>query len=258
MFMKKYAIIAKRDEKSEKLKTKLKDALDRTLEYDEEEPDIVISVGGDGTMLYSVHRYIDKLESVSFVGIHTGTLGFYTDYLSDEWQQLVLDIQMKDPEIVERDLLEVHYHEDVFYALNEMRIENNRRSQVIDVYISDEYLETFRGNGLLVCTSSGSTAYNKSIYGALLSPHMRAMELSEIAGINHNAYRCLGSSLILDETKYVLLNTLNYRNSVLCVDLDSIELTDNELVEVYLSDRTVRFLDYREVSFIERLKRAFL
>ena len=66
----------------------IKDELNELI-YDEEHPDIVISVGGDGTMIYSIHRYEHVLNDVSFVGIHTGTLGFFTDYLKDEYKQLV-------------------------------------------------------------------------------------------------------------------------------------------------------------------------
>ncbi len=73
----------------------IKDEL-KELIYDEEHPDIVISVGGDGTMIYSIHRYEHVLNDVSFVGIHTGTLGFFTDYLKDEYKQLVKDILQKN------------------------------------------------------------------------------------------------------------------------------------------------------------------
>ena len=79
------------------------------------------------------------------------------------------------------------------------------RLGVAYVYINDEYLETFRGNGLCVSTASGSTAYNKSLGGAILYSDVGMMQLSEIAGIHHNAYRSLGSSLVLDK-KYTIRN----------------------------------------------------
>ena len=90
--MKTYAIVCKQDQESITLSEKLKEQLNTFLTYNEKEPDIVISVGGDGTMLYSVHKYIDAIDRVAFIGIHTGTLGFLTDYQRDEYLQLVLDI----------------------------------------------------------------------------------------------------------------------------------------------------------------------
>lgn len=228
------------------------------MEYDEAHPELVIAVGGDGTILFAVHKYLDQLESVMFVGIHTGTLGFFTDYNRDEIYDLINDIQRKTPKVFPRSLLEVHSHGQVHYALNEMRLENNRHSQVIDVYVNDEHLETFRGNGLCISTPSGSTAYNKSIQGAVLDPSLRLMQLSEIAGINHNAYRSLGSSLILGADKYIRLKTVNYQYSVMCCDIEDFELYENEVIDVMLSNRVANFADYRQVSFLERLKKSFL
>ena len=95
--MKRYAIVSKKDDVSRHLAALIKDELNELI-YDEEHPDIVISVGGDGTMIYSIHRYEHVLNDVSFVGIHTGTLGFFTDYLKDEYKQLVKDILTKEPE----------------------------------------------------------------------------------------------------------------------------------------------------------------
>ena len=156
--MKTYAIVCKQDQESITLSEKLKKQLNTFLTYNEKEPDIVISVGGDGTMLYSVHKYIDAIDRVAFIGIHTGTLGFLTDYQRYEYLRLVFDIQNGQQRSYERHLLEVSCLEGTYFALNEVRIENNRRSQVMDVYINDEYFETFRGNGLCVSTPIGSSA----------------------------------------------------------------------------------------------------
>ena len=52
-------------------------------------PDIVLTIGGDGTVLHAVHHYLDQIETVKFIGIHTGHLGYYTDWLPDELDELV-------------------------------------------------------------------------------------------------------------------------------------------------------------------------
>lgn len=256
--MKRYAIVSKQDESSYELAELIRKELDPVMTYDENMPEMVISIGGDGTILYSVKKYEDLLDDVCFVGIHTGTLGFFTDYQNEEYMDLVNDIKTKDVAFTDRALIEVHMGDSVRYALNEMRIENNRRSQVIDVFINEEHMETFRGNGLCVCTPSGSTAYNKSVNGAVIRPGNKVMELSEIAGIHHNAYRSLGSSLILGENDTIRFETLNYEDSVICIDLKNYEMTANKVVRVNLSKKVAHFLDYRQVSFISRLKKAFL
>lgn len=152
-----------------KLEQKIKKELDTFMTYDEDNPELVISVGGDGTVLYSVHKYIHQLDQVSFIGIHSGTLGFLTDYQKDEYMDLVHDIRLDEFKTYNRCLLEVKTHDETYMALNEVRLENNRRSQVLGVYINGDFFETFRGNGLCVSQLQGSTAYNKSLGGAVIN-----------------------------------------------------------------------------------------
>lgn len=255
--MKRYAIVSKKDDVSRHLAALIKEEL-KELTYDEEHPEIVISVGGDGTMIYSIHRYEHVLNDVSFVGIHTGTLGFFTDYLKDEYKQLVEDILTKQPEIFDRHLLRISYNGKIFHALNEMRIENSYRSQVIDMYVNNEHMETFRGNGLCVSTPSGSTALNKSLGGAVINPSLRLMQVTEIAGIHHNAYRSLGSPLILGEEDVVRFETDFNENAVLGIDTDIYELKDHDVIEARLSKRVAHFCNYRHISFVKRLRKSYL
>ena len=256
--MQKYAIITRTDKKSEQIKNIIKKQLDETMEYDEINPDIVISVGGDGTMLHCVHQYIDKLDKVCFVGLHTGTLGFYTDYRKGDYQMLIDDIKNKQGKIMERSLLHIRTNHIDTLALNEVRIENNRNSLVLDVFIDDEHLETFRGNGLCVSTSSGSTAYNRSLKGAVIYPGVKLMQLTEIAGIHHNAYRSLDSSLILNDTHKVGIRSLSFSEAVLGIDNLVFNMDDTDFLEIELASQCARFIQYRPLSFIERIKRAFL
>lgn len=256
--MKRYAIENKQDAISYDIAQKLRKELDKIMIYDKTSPELVISVGGDGTVLYCVHKYQKQLDKVAFIGIHTGTLGFLTDYQKDEYIKLVEDIKQGEYDIYNRNLLAITTNKDSYIALNELRIENNMRSQVLDVYINDELLETFRGNGLCVSTSSGSTAYNKSLGGAVIYSDIGIMQLSEIAGIHHNAYRSLGSSLILDSSHVIHFESQNFENSVLGIDHLVYDMKDVKYVDVRLSPTQARFIQFKHVSLIERLKRAFL
>ena len=80
-------------------------------DYDEEDPDdekseVIFSVGGDGTLLRAIHTYIDRLDEIQFVAIHTGNLGFFTDYTQDEVDHLVYDLKHNQPKIEEFNLLQ--------------------------------------------------------------------------------------------------------------------------------------------------------
>ncbi len=256
--MKTYAIVSKQDEKSIELSNKMRIELDTFMTYDEAHPELVISVGGDGTMIYSVHKYIHQLDEVSFIGIHSGTLGFLTDYQKDEYLELIEDIRQGEYHIYNRCLLSVKMGDVSYMALNEVRLENNRRSQVLGVYINGDFLETFRGNGLCVSTASGSTAYNKSLGGAVINSGAGLMQLTEIAGIHHNAYRSLGSPLILDWTHTIHLESQDFDGAILGIDNLVFDLEGEGSIDISLAKQKARFVQYKRVAYIERLKRAYL
>lgn len=256
--MERYAIVCKQDNISHDIEKKLRAQLDLVMTYDSHHPQMVISVGGDGTMLYSVHKYIDLLDEVVFIGIHTGTLGFLTDYQKEEYLDFISDVRQGKYQIYKRALLEVQMKNQCLYALNEVRVENNRRSQVLDISINEDFFETFRGNGICISTASGSTAYNKSIGGAVIYSSEDLMQLSEIAGIHHNAYRSLGSPLILDRNHCVHIASRDFKGTILGIDHQVIDLNEEEEIQVRLSQKYVQCIQYKQVSFIQRLRRAYL
>src|SRR5690625_7992433 len=89
----KFAIVSRGDERSNEVEAKMKQYLiDFDLTYSEEDPELVISIGGDGTFLEAYRRYVDKLDQTAFLGVHTGHLGFYTDFTADEFEKLVIEI----------------------------------------------------------------------------------------------------------------------------------------------------------------------
>ncbi|MCD7839307.1 MAG: NAD kinase, partial [Erysipelotrichaceae bacterium] len=181
-----------------------------------------------------------------------------TDYQKDEYLDFIEDVKNNKYHIYHRCLLELVVNKHTYYALNEVRVENNRRSQVMDVYINHEFFETFRGNGLCVSTASGSTAYNKSLGGAVINSSAGLMQLSEIAGIHHNAYRSLGSPLILDYSHKIELCSDDFDGAILGVDQLVFDLKGADHIDITLSNKKARFIQYRHVPYIQRLKRAYL
>lgn len=254
--------MAKQDIVSIKIKNKINVALCNVLNEDKRHPDIVITVGGDGTILRAVQQYINELETTHFVGIHTGTLGFYTDYEIDEVDALINDIIQNKYTIATNYMIEVEYKKDgknyLYYGLNEARVENNYSTLVCDIHIDDEFLETFRGNGLCISSSSGSTAYNRSIGGSVVSPGIPVIQMGEIAGIHHNAYRSLQSSLILGKEHSIHCDLLATHNPILGVDQLIFEIEGVERVTFRLANKVVKFINYRSASFINRIRRAFI
>ena len=101
-----YTILTKGDSKSNALKHKMMNYMkDFRMIEDSENPEIVISVGGDGTLLQAFHQYSHMLSKVAFVGVHTGHLGFYADWLPHEVEKLIIEINNSEFQVIEGNTL---------------------------------------------------------------------------------------------------------------------------------------------------------
>ncbi len=259
--MKNFVIIAKKNEKSDLIKKQVKEELQKNgWKYNKKNPELVICVGGDGTLLYAVHKYIQLVDKIKFVAIHTGTLGFFTDYTDKEVSLCIDDILHKEPQVISSPLLKIEVigiTHRIAYALNEMRIENIKKTQVLDVVIDNEYFETCRGSGICLSTQAGSTAYNRSLKGAVIDTGLSLMQLTEITGIQHSKHRSLGNPYILDNRRKVSFLSSNFHSSFLCYDHLTISLKGTQKVHCEISDKCVQFARYREYSYVNRLKNLY-
>jgi NAD+ kinase len=124
----------------------------------------IFSVGGDGTLLKSF--MMAQKSSLPLVGINSGRLGFLSDISREEVEKALDDILAGNIIIDERTVLELEIkhedHSEFYYALNEITVTKLDSSSMISIhtYINDEFLNTYRADGLIVATPTGSTAYS--------------------------------------------------------------------------------------------------
>jgi len=226
------------------------------LEYDEKNPDIVITVGGDGTIIRAVNKYINLVDKVIFFGVKTGHLGFYTNFTKDSINELIDMINNNKFEIETHSLLEWQTNKYSGYAINEVTIINPTSTQIVDVFIDNEKFETVRGTGLCISTPNGSTAFNKSLDGPVVDHSLECIILNEIASINSNAYRSLNSPLVLSTNHKLELKFGNA--NFLTSDHLKFELDGNDYVRCVLSKKKVKFAKRDNTLFLDRIKKAFL
>lgn len=234
------------------------------IEINQLAPDILVTVGGDGTLLSGFHRYAHQLDTIRFIGVHTGHLGFYTDWREFELELLVESIKNDDGEYVAYPLLDVSvsYEGDRqnnnFIALNESTIQKVGGTLVSDVYINDHHFERFRGDGILVSTPTGSTGYNKSVGGAVLHPSLKALQMAEIASINNRVYRTLSAPMIIAENEEINLRLLEKQDVLLTLD----HITTTEMavknIRMKIAKEEIRFARYRHTHFWDRVSDAFI
>jgi NAD+ kinase len=259
--MQRFYIVEKEDDISKKLSQKITQSLlSENKEIDSKNPQCVISVGGDGTFLHAVHQF-KNLSEVVFVGLHTGTLGFFTDYEAEEIDTLIDHLLHQEPVVESTHLIEAKITHDqsvtTLEALNEIRVENIVRTQEINVYINHEMMEIFRGNGLCVSGQAGSTAYNRSLKGAIIAPGVDVLQLTEISGIHHIAYQSIGSPLVLPKDTIITFISDNFDGAKILYDYNVLDLDQASKVEVRTSKKKINMARYRPTSYIKRLHCLF-
>ena len=259
----KYAVIDRGDSLSRTLAEKFhKLAAERGFTRNDEAPEIVISIGGDGTLLLAFHKYVDQITNVAFVGVHTGHLGFYADWQADELEDLVAMMAHETPRIVRYPLAEIELETPTetrhYIALNEFTLKGVDGTLVAQININDEMFEMFRGDGIVISTPSGSTAYNKSLGGALVHPSIESLQIAEIASINNRVYRTLGSSMLLPKHHHCDILSKKEQRLQLTIDHLSITRIDIRSIRCNVSSRKVSFARYRPFPFWNRVREAFL
>mgnify|MGYP005752891003 FL=1 len=261
----KFAVTSKGDQKSNTLMQRIKTYLkDFELTYDEDQPDIVISVGGDGTLLYAFHRYSSRLDKTAFIGVHTGHLGFYADWVPEEIEKLVIAIAKTPYQVIEYPLLEViiRYNngnrESRNLALNECTVKSVEGTLVMDVEIKGQLFETFRGDGLCISTPSGSTAYNKALGGAILHPSLPAIQIAEMASINNRVFRTIGSPLVLPNHHTALLKPVNDVDFHITIDHLTLLHKDVKSIQCRVANEKIRFARFRPFPFWKRVRDSFI
>jgi NAD+ kinase len=154
----------------------------------DELPGLMLSVGGDGTFLETVLKI--RSFGIPVAGVNTGRMGFLANIPEDEISKSIDLLCGGDFEIIERSLLEITSPVNLFenqsqVALNEVTLQKtDPRMITISVYTDNIYLNTYWADGLIVSTATGSTAYNMSVGGPILSPEDESIIISPISSHN--------------------------------------------------------------------------
>lgn len=153
-------------------------------------PDLVLSVGGDGTFLATALMVKDL--GIPVAGVNTGRMGFLANIPADDLAHSVDMLCNNKFKRIDRSLLEITKPEDLLgeypsMALNEITIQKADFSMItINVFVDEIFLSTYWCDGLIVSTATGSTAYNLSVGGPILSPEDESIIISPIAPHNLN------------------------------------------------------------------------
>ncbi len=221
-----------------------------------EEADIICSIGGDGTFLET-----SRLSKGSpIIGINCGTLGYLTDVNPDDLQKAMEDLLNNKYYIEERMMLEGEIIKsngesvNIPPALNDISISKNTFGVVrFDTIVDDKLINSYTADGIIICTPTGSTAYNLSCGGPIMDPTANIIAITPIA-----PHSVLNRSVILSDTSVVEIKITELRNQTLSYvlyDGKPIEVKTGDKIRIYKSDKITKIIKLNWQSFIENIRK---
>ena len=147
--------------------------------------DVVVSLGGDGTILHTAGTVGDLAKPI--LGVNLGKLGFLAELNLDELKNSIDELFRGKFNLEERTVLEANFEENGktarMFGLNDIVIDKAGSSRMIDLetYVDSEYLVTYRGDGIVLSTPTGSTGYSLSTGGPIIAPESRVIAISPIS-----------------------------------------------------------------------------
>jgi NAD+ kinase len=224
--------------------------------------DVVVSIGGDGTMLRAVRALAGA--PVPIIGVNLGLLG----YLATVEQEAVLDalntwksgtigshFDYDDRMLVEVALWSHGARLANLLALNEVVIEKKDAGHTVrlGVDIDKAPFTTYAADGLIIATPTGSTAYSMSARGPILSPRLRALLVTPVS-----PHMLFDRSMVLDPSETIRVEVLGHRSVSVAIDgALAHTLSPGDVVEIKAAQEVARFVRFEERRFHQVLKTKF-
>ena len=221
--------------------------------------DILISIGGDGTILRAI-TYVGN-SGIPILGVNAGRLGFLAKVQKEDIHSFLQIVIHKKYTISERTLLKLETKPEnkeiaINFALNEITVSRKDTTSMITIetFLNDEYLNSYWADGLIISTPTGSTGYSMSCGGPILTPDVKGFVITPIAPHNLNARPLV----IPDDTEIKL--KVSGREEQYLVSLDSRILYVNNNSELYISKNpfTIKMVEFPEETFLKTLRKKLL
>lgn len=217
--------------------------------------DIVISFGGDGTILSAAQKLINS--DIPIMGFNVGRLGFLAEYSVENIEKNIKDILCGNYRVVDRTVLETTINGEKLYALNDFVVEkkNTPRMITLHAYANEHYIGAYRADGLIITTPTGSTAYSLSCGGPIISPSTQAICITPISP-HSLTYRPL---VIPDSNEFkIIVKTPTGEANFVADGVVERNLKDGDSVVISLSASKVKLIKPMESSFYDLLRNKFL
>jgi NAD+ kinase len=230
--------------------------------YDEEalkngaRADLLIVLGGDGAILRTAHRY----PGMPILGVNFGQVGFLAVVEQSEWQRaldrvLSGDCIIRDEPAVDVDLVRDTHGDRVplGWFMNDVVVRTRGPMLHVEVYLSGKFLNVYPGDGVIVSTALGSSAYNMAANGPIVLDGVPALVLTPIC-----CHSPLKVSLLAPLTAAVDLVIARGTEGILWIDgVETTSLHVGDVVEIRNSEHRVRLVTFSETTFLDAFASKF-
>ncbi len=213
----------------------------------------LITIGGDGTLISTVRKSF--IYNIPVLGIHAGNFGFLTDLNMEGFEKFFPKMLQRDFSVEERSILEVSIIQNQVkrsaYAFNDVVITRTAVPQMIHVeaFVDSKPFNKYYGDGVIVSTPTGSTAYNLSAGGPVMFPSTNVFSLTPIC-----PHSLTQSPIVLPKEYSIEMKTSSEAALVILDGQETIELGRDKSVHIKLASKKVKLIHGKEFNYFENLK----
>jgi len=221
--------------------------------------DILISIGGDGTILRAATFVRDS--GIPILGVNAGRLGFLAKVQKENIALFLQIVLEKKYTISERTLLTIDCYPnesdiEINFAMNEISVSRKDTTSMITIetYLNDEYLNSYWADGLIISTPTGSTGYSLSCGGPILTPQVKGLVITPIAPHNLNA-----RPLVIPDDLEIKLK-ISGREEQYLVSLDSriTLINNNSELKIKKTPFQINMVEIPDETFLKTLRNKLL
>lgn len=262
--IKRIGIYRNNNSKCESIKKILEDKLiENDFEIVDDNPDLAIAIGGDGSFLRMIKKY-NFNTNIYYVGINAGTLGFLQEIKPDEIDCFLNKLKQNLYKLEYLGIEETEVIADgissKFYSLNEILVrDKDLNTTILNIKINDELLERYVGDGILISTSVGSTAYNLSFGGAIVYSNIHTLQITPIAPLNNKAYRNLLNPIIIPEDRQIeIIPNKDKQSLIVSVDGENNIYDNVSKIITKVNDKKIICLRMNEYDYTKVINDKFI
>ncbi len=209
--------------------------------------DFIIAAGGDGTFLWAASIVYEF--NLPILGVNLGGLGFLTDIRKEEIKSVFKDLKNKNYTIQERFFLKANFKGEENIALNDVVISSTDIRVIdLDIYINGSFVTQLSGDGLIIATPTGSTAYSLSSGGPILKPDTRAFVITPIS-----PHALTFRPLVLDQESRIIIKTKE-KCKLIFDGQRLLTVGSGEDISVEKNKNTLKVIKFKDSNYFDILR----